>query len=84
MPSEQIPKNPQPRRAKSVVLALASACVFSVAVIGRTHPPYPAPKVRRRDAATDAPTLTPSPQDPFSVYGAEVLKELNDDAWWRF
>ena len=53
----QFPKNPQPRRrAKGLVLALASACViFSVAVIGRTHPPFPAPKVRRRDEATDAP-----------------------------
>ena len=69
-----------------VSLVLASACVFSVAVIGRTHPPFPAPKVRRRDEAggLGAPTLTPSPQDPFSVYWAEMLQELNDDAWWRF
>ena len=53
----QIPQNPaQPRtsrrRRTGFVLALASACVFSVAVIGRTHPPFPAPKVRRRDERT--------------------------------
>ena len=87
MDGAQVPKNPASfARRKGVVLALASACVFSVAVIGHTHPPFPAPKVRRRDedGGLGAPTLTPSPQDPFSVYGAEVLKELNDDAWWRF
>ena len=50
----QFPKNPQPRRAKGIVLALLGACViFSVALIGHTHPPFPAPKVRRRDEATD-------------------------------
>jgi len=50
-----IPKNPQHnppsrRRRTGLALALASACVFSVALIGHTHPPFPAPKVRRRDA----------------------------------
>ena len=85
----QFPNNPQPRRRRAgLALALASACVFSVAVISHTHPPFPAPDVRLRDEATDgglgAPTPTPSPQDPFSVYGAKMLKELNDDAWWRF
>ena len=61
--------SPSRRLQGQVVLALASACViFSVAVIGRTHPPFPAPTVRRRDEATGgAPTPTPSPQDPFSV-----------------
>ena len=85
-------RRPSPGRRRlqgQVVLALASACVFSVAVIGHTHPPFPAPKVRSRDAEAanndlSAPTLTPSPQDPFSVYWAEMLRELNDDAWWRF
>ena len=43
-----IPKNPALGwRRKGLVLALASACVFSVAVIGRTHPPFPgAPEPR--------------------------------------
>ena len=72
-------RRPSPRRRRlqgQVALVLASACVFSVAVIGHTHPPFPAPKVRRRDedGALGAPTLTPSPQDPFSVYWAEMLR----------
>ena len=51
----QIPGTPPGRRRrKGLFLALASACViFSVAVIGHTHPPFPAPKIRRRDEAAD-------------------------------
>ena len=50
-------RRPSPSRRRlqgQVVLALASACVFSVALIGHTHPPFPAPKVRRRDADVGA------------------------------
>ena len=79
MDGAQVPKNPASfARRKGVVLALASACVFSVAVIGHTHPPFPAPKVRRRDEATDALTLISraAKHPPPMAYGPVVVGAL--------